>query len=81
MKLVLDIRVVAAKGEDAVAGQQVEVGIACPVDQVGATPLRPFAVEAEGLQHAPQLWVQMTLVERHRLPCPQLEELRDLVVE
>ena len=63
----LDEGVVAPEAEDAVACVEVEVALAATVDQIGAFAADPLAVEAERLQHASELAVEVALVERESL--------------
>ena len=61
-----DPRVRAPDREYAVAAQQVQIARAGVVDQVRALAAHPRAVEAERPHDAPELRVQVGVVERHR---------------
>jgi len=71
-----NVRVVAPEGEDAVAGEQIEVALAVLVDQLGALAALPVAVDAEGANDPTQLGVEIAVVERERIVRPGLEDLR-----
>ena len=61
---VRDRRVVAADGEDAEAAQQVQVAVAGGVEQVGAFAADVVDVEADRLQHADELRVEVAVEQR-----------------
>jgi MacB-like periplasmic core domain len=63
--------------EDVVAAQQVEEALAVGVDEVGPVARDPAAVEPERPDDAPELGVEMAVVESHLLPRALREELGD----
>ena len=70
--------VVAAEGEDAVAGEQVEVALAGLVDQVGPLSPDPGPVEADRAQDPNELRIHVALVQRGLLAAPASEDLADV---
>jgi hypothetical protein len=77
-ELLLHVWVAAPEREDPVAGKEVEVLVALAVGQVGAVPGHPLTVEAERAQDAAELWVEVALVERHRVRRAEFEQIGDV---
>src|SRR5581483_3588307 len=63
----LDGRVVAPDGEHAEPGQEVEVALAGAIEEVLSLGAGVVPIEADGLQHADELRVQVFLVQREAL--------------
>src|SRR5205823_2689777 len=69
-------RVVAPEREGAVAGEEVEEGVARGVDQVWTRAADPGAVEADRAQDADELRVHVALVQQGLLAAALGEDLR-----
>ena len=78
LELRADARVVAPDREHAVAGEHVQVALAALVDQLRALGAAPAAVEAQRAHDAPELRVQMAIVERQLLTRPRLQQRGDV---
>ena len=66
----LDRRMAAPEGVDPEAGKEIQVTLALGVEQVATLAADVEAIEADRLQHAGQLMVQVLFVQRVVLTVP-----------